>query len=246
MITVGNVLIGPGVRACLDDVLPRHAQRVVVVTQEGIPTVGLARPHEVVRIGLGEEHKSLATIEQLCRAFANAGLTRADCVVGVGGGMVTDVAGFAAATYHRGIDVVHVPTTLLGMVDAAIGGKTGVNLPEGKNLVGAFWPPAAVLCDTELLATLPEREWRSGHVELAKYHFLAGDDLLAMPLEARIGRAVAIKTAVVEQDPEERTGARATLNYGHTLAHALEVAGRFDPHGESDQARVDFERRTRR
>jgi 5-deoxy-5-amino-3-dehydroquinate synthase len=196
--------------------------------------VGLARPHEVVSVGLGEEHKSLATIEQLCRAFANAGLTRADCVVGVGGGMVTDVAGFAAATYHRGIDVVHVPTTLLGMVDAAIGGKTGVNLPEGKNLVGAFWPPAAVLCDTELLSTLPEREWRSGHGELAKYHFLAGDDLLAMPLEARIGRAVAIKTAVVEQDPQERTGARATLNYGHTLAHALEVAGRFDlRHGEA-------------
>jgi 5-deoxy-5-amino-3-dehydroquinate synthase len=187
-----------------------------------------------VRIGVGEQHKTLATIEQLCRAFAGAGLTRADCVVGLGGGMVTDVAGFAAATYHRGIDVVHVPTTLLGMVDAAVGGKTGVNLPEGKNLVGAFWPPAAVLCDTELLATLPEREWRSGHGELAKYHFLTGDDLLAMPLEERIGRAVAIKTAVVDRDPEERTGARATLNYGHTLGHALEVAGRFDlRHGEA-------------
>jgi 5-deoxy-5-amino-3-dehydroquinate synthase len=234
MIAVGNVLVGPGVRACLDAALPASAQRAVVVTQDGIPPVALARPHEVVRIGIGEEHKTLATVEQLCRAFATAGLTRADCVVGVGGGMVTDVAGFAAATYHRGIDVVQVPTTLLGMVDAAIGGKTGVNLPEGKNLVGAFWPPAAVLCDTELLATLPEREWRSGHGELAKYHFLTGDDLLALPLEERIGRAVAIKTAVVERDPEERTGARATLNYGHTLAHALEIAGRFDlRHGEA-------------
>jgi 5-deoxy-5-amino-3-dehydroquinate synthase len=234
VIAVGNVLVGPGVRSCLDEVIPPGARRVVVVTQDGIPPVAIGRPHEVATIGPGEDHKTLATVEQLCRAFAAAGLTRADCVVGLGGGMVTDVAGFAAATYHRGIDVVHVPTTLLGMVDAAIGGKTGVNLPEGKNLVGAFWPPAAVLCDTELLETLPEREWRSGHGELAKYHFLTGDDLLAMPLEARIGRAVAIKTAVVEQDPHERTGARATLNYGHTLGHALEVAGRFDlRHGEA-------------
>jgi 5-deoxy-5-amino-3-dehydroquinate synthase len=234
MITVGNVLVGAGVRGCLDDAIPASARRVVVVTQEGIPPVAVARPHDVVTIGTGEEHKTLATIERLCRAFATFGLTRSDCIVGVGGGMVTDVAGFAAATYHRGVDVVHVPTTLLGMVDAAIGGKTGVNLPEGKNLVGAFWPPAAVLCDTELLATLPEREWRSGHGELAKYHFLTGDDLLAMPLEERIGRAVAIKLAVVENDPQERTGARATLNYGHTLAHALEIEGRFDlRHGEA-------------
>jgi 5-deoxy-5-amino-3-dehydroquinate synthase len=173
-------------------------------------------------------------MEELCRGFARGGLTRADCVVAVGGGMVTDVAGFAAASYHRGIAVVHVPTTLLGMVDAAIGGKTGVNLPEGKNLVGAFWPPFAVLCDTELLATLPEREWRCGNGEMAKYHFLTGDDLLALPLEERVARCVAIKAAVVAADPQERTGQRATLNYGHTLAHALEVAGRFDlRHGEA-------------
>ena len=148
--------------------------------------------------------------------------------------MVTDMAGFAAASYHRGIAVVHVPTTLLGMVDAAIGGKTGVNLPEGKNLVGAFWPPAAVLCDTDLLATLPEREWRCGNGEMAKYHFLTGDDLLALPLEERIARSVAIKVAVVDADPAGAHRARATLNYGHTLAHALEIAGRFDlRHGEA-------------
>jgi 5-deoxy-5-amino-3-dehydroquinate synthase len=234
VIAVGNVVIGAGARAGLDEALPSGAQRVVVVTQEGIPTVEIARPHQVVTIGIGEEHKTLATIERLCRAFATAGLTRADCVVGVGGGMVTDVAGFAAAAYHRGVAVVHVPTTLLGMVDAAIGGKTGVNLPEGKNLVGAFWPPVAVLCDTELLATLPEREWRSGEGELAKYHFLTGEDLLALPLDERIARAVAIKVAVVDADPQERTGVRATLNYGHTLAHALEIAARFDlRHGEA-------------
>src|SRR5207249_11385418 len=123
----------------------------------------------------GEQSKTLGTVESLCRRFAGSGLTRADCVVAVGGGMVTDVAGYAAASYHRGIAVVHVPTTLLGMVDAAIGGKTGVNLPEGKNLVGAFWQPAALLCDTETLASLPPREVRNGTGEMAKYHFLAGE-----------------------------------------------------------------------
>jgi 5-deoxy-5-amino-3-dehydroquinate synthase len=234
VIRVGEVLVGAGVRAALGDVLPAGVRRVAVVTQDGLPCIEVPIEHEVLTVGRGEEHKSLATIEDLCRRFAAFGLTRADCVVGVGGGMVTDVAGFAAAVYHRGLAAVHVPTTLLGMVDAAIGGKTGVNLAEGKNLVGAFWPPDAVLCDTELLASLPEREWRCGNGEMAKYHFLTGDDLLAMPLEERIARCVAIKTAVVAADPQERTGLRATLNYGHTLAHALEVAGRFDlRHGEA-------------
>ena len=166
-------------------------------------------------------------------------MSRADCVVAVGGGIVTDVAGFAAATYHRGIDVIHVPTTLLGMVDAAVGGKTGVNLPEGKNLVGAFWQPVAVICDIDALVTLPERETRCGLGEMAKYHFLTGDDLTAMELPARVARCVQIKADVVGGDEREsiasdnRTG-RAILNYGHTLAHALETDGRHDlRHGEA-------------
>jgi 5-deoxy-5-amino-3-dehydroquinate synthase len=218
----------------LGDVLPRGAQRIAVVTQEGLPAVEVPLRSTVFTIGDNEKDKTLATVEDLCRGFARFGLTRADCVVGVGGGMVTDVAGLAAALYHRGVAVVHVPTTLLGMVDAAIGGKTGVNLPEGKNLVGAFHLPAAVICDTELLATLPEREWRSGRGEMAKYHFLTGEDLLGLPLEERIARCVAIKNEVVAADPDERTGDRALLNYGHTLAHALEVGGRFDlRHGEA-------------
>jgi 5-deoxy-5-amino-3-dehydroquinate synthase len=116
-------------------------------------------------------------VEDLCREFARVGLTRHDVVIGVGGGMVTDVAGFAAASWHRGTPVVHVATSLLGMVDAAIGGKTGVNLPEGKNLVGAFWQPSGVVCDLDALDTLPERELRCGRGEMAKYHFLTGDDL---------------------------------------------------------------------
>jgi 5-deoxy-5-amino-3-dehydroquinate synthase len=234
VITVDSAVVGRGAAACLSSVLPPGVKRVAIVTQEGLPSLDLVCPHDVFLIGRGEEHKTLATVEDLCRRLARAGVTRADCVVGLGGGMVTDVAGFAAASYQRGVAVVHVPTTLLGMVDAAIGGKTGVNLPEGKNLVGAFWMPSAVLCDTDLLTTLPEREWRCGNGEMAKYHFLTGDDLLALPLEERIARCVAIKSEVVAADPHERTGRRATLNYGHTLAHALEVAGRYElRHGEA-------------
>ncbi len=237
-----EVVVGPGVRKLVADIVPNGAQRVAVVTQASIPVeVDTGRPTETVTIGDGEAAKTLATVEELTRAFARMGLTRRDAVVAVGGGMVTDVAGFAAAVYHRGVAVVHVPTTLLGMVDAAIGGKTGVNLPEGKNLVGAFWQPAGVLCDTDLLETLPEREWRSGLGEMAKYHFLTGEDLAALPLDERIARCVAIKAGFVAGDeredpggPTSTAGPRALLNYGHTLAHALEIAGDHDlRHGEA-------------
>jgi 5-deoxy-5-amino-3-dehydroquinate synthase len=160
-------------------------------------------------------------------------------VIAVGGGAVTDVAGFAAASFHRGTPYVNVATTLLAQVDAAIGGKTGVNLPEGKNLVGAFWQPTAVVCDTEVLATLPPREWASGRGEMAKYAFL-GDrrsgppdtSLLDLPLPEQVARCVAIKADVVASD--EREGdRRMVLNYGHTLAHALEASG-FGPDGGWD------------
>src|SRR5205814_3845309 len=127
-------------------------------------------------------------------------LNRADAVVAVGGGMVTDVGGFAAAVYHRGIPVVYVATTLLGQIDAAIGGKTGVNLPEGKNLVGAFWQPSAVLCDTETLGTLPPREYRSGLGEMAKYRFLGAPDLLDLALDDRVAACVRVKAEVVASD----------------------------------------------
>lgn len=218
------VVIGHGVVGDLGSLLPATARRAAVVTQPGIPVVvdpGVG--HEVLEIGVGETAKTMTTVEDLCRRFARAGLSRHDVVVGVGGGMVTDVAGFAAATYHRGVPVVHVATTLLGMVDAAIGGKTGVNLPEGKNLVGAFWQPRAVVCDLDALDTLPERERRCGLGEMAKYHFLTGDDLQSMDLVDRVARSVEIKAEVVASD-EREGGRRAILNYGHTLAHALETA----------------------
>jgi 5-deoxy-5-amino-3-dehydroquinate synthase len=229
-----DVIVGPGARHELAGIMPRGVRRAAVVTQAGIPvTVEPGIEHRVFTMGDGEPAKSLTAIELLCRGFAQWGLTRGDCVVAVGGGVVTDVGGFAAAVYHRGIPVVSVPTTLLGMVDAAIGGKTGVNLPEGKNLVGAFWQPSAVLCDTEVLSTLPPREYRCGLGEMAKYHFLTGDDLGALDLDARVARCVEIKAEVVGAD-EREGGRRAILNYGHTLAHALETAGDYDlRHGEA-------------
>jgi 5-deoxy-5-amino-3-dehydroquinate synthase len=230
-----GVVVGEGAVAELGGLLPASARRVAVVTQAGIPLTVSLPDHDVETyvIGDGESAKSLSTIETLMRGFARQGLTRRDVVVGVGGGMVTDVAGFAAASWHRGTPVVHVSTTLLGMVDAAIGGKTGVNLPEGKNLVGAFWQPSGVICDLDALATLPEREMRCGLGEMSKYHFLTGDDLLAMPLEERIARCVEIKAEVVASD-EREGGRRALLNYGHTLAHALELATDHElAHGEA-------------
>jgi 5-deoxy-5-amino-3-dehydroquinate synthase len=234
-----QVFVGPGAREVLADVVPRTARRAAIVTQAGIGVeVDPGVEHRTFLLGDGEETKTLGAVENLCREWARWGMTRADVVVAVGGGMVTDVAGFAAAVYHRGTEVVYVSTTLLGQIDAAIGGKTGVNLPEGKNLVGAFWQPRAVLCDTDLLATLPPRERRSGMGELAKYHFL--DDgshgsapLEELPLAEQVARCVAIKAEVVAGD-ERESGRRATLNYGHTLAHALEIAGSFDlRHGEA-------------
>jgi 3-dehydroquinate synthetase len=164
--------------------------------------------------------------------------------------VVGDTAGFTAAAYHRGVACLQAPTTLLAQVDAAIGGKTGVNLPEGKNLVGAFHQPVGVVADVTTLATLPEREYRAGLGEVAKYAFMGDEGLtarLASPdgAAALLGRdpetlvdvvaaCAAIKGAVVAADEHERTGLRATLNYGHTLAHALETAGHYDLlHGEA-------------
>jgi len=246
-----EVVVGSGVRHLLAETVAREvpgAGRAAVVTQAGIGVeVDPGVPFERFTVPDGEAAKSLAVVEELCRSFARAGVSRSDVVVAVGGGVVTDLAGFAAASFHRGTAYVNVSTTLLGQVDAAVGGKTGVNLPEGKNLVGAFWQPRAVLCDTEVLATLPPREWASGRGEMAKYAFLGGvgvagsgpdASLLDLPLDEQVARCVAIKAEVVSSD--EREGdRRMVLNYGHTLAHALEAAA-FEPragwdlrHGEA-------------
>ena len=234
-----DVVVGSGVRSQVFSALPSTARRALVITQEGIPfaiandlkSAGLSV--STLTIGDGEEHKSLSTIEAIMVECANIGLTRNDVIVGVGGGMVTDVAGFAASLWHRGIAAIHVSTTLVGMVDAAIGGKTGVNLSTGKNLVGSFWQPRAVFCDTDALASLSPQEIRCGHGEMAKYHFLTGDNLLALELAERIARCVQIKADIVGAD-EREGGRRMLLNYGHTLAHALEIATDFSlAHGEA-------------
>ena len=232
-----GVWVGPGIRRELHRVIPSDVSRVAVVTQEAVADAGITVDpgveHRVFITDNGEHIKTLGAVEDLCREFAQWGLTRRDAVVAVGGGAVTDLAGFTAAVYHRGIRVMYVSTTLLGQIDASVGGKTGVNLPEGKNLVGAFWQPSAVLCDTEALGTLPPEEMRSGLGEMAKYHFIADAGLDAMGLVERIARCVEIKAEVVSAD-ERESGRRAVLNYGHTLAHALEAHGSYDlRHGEA-------------
>jgi 5-deoxy-5-amino-3-dehydroquinate synthase len=241
------VLVGSGARHEVARFVPETATLAAVVTQESIVDAGwldgfdAGVPHELCLIGDGEQAKSLATVEHLARTFARRGLSRADVVVAVGGGIVTDVAGFAAATYHRGTAYVNVATSLLAQVDAAVGGKTGVNLPEGKNLVGAFWQPTAVLCDTETLATLPPREWACGRGEMAKYAFLGEPPSPDQPIDEQVARCVAIKASVVSED-ERETGRRALLNYGHTLGHALEAVGlsrRRSANGQADEAASD-------
>jgi 5-deoxy-5-amino-3-dehydroquinate synthase len=232
-----SVLVGRGIINETSSLLPASSQRVAVVTQEGIPPSCIPNfPHHQVsvhHIGVGEEHKNLSTIERLCREFAQHGVTRSDAVVAVGGGMVTDVAGFAAASYHRGIPVVHVATSLLAMIDAAVGGKTGVNIAEGKNLVGAFWQPSGVVCDLDVLNSLPEREMRCGLGEMAKYHFIVRENLNELPFDQRVARCIEIKGEIVAAD-EREGGIRAFLNYGHTLAHALEIDTDFNiAHGEA-------------
>ncbi len=229
-----DVVVGHGAKSELASSIPKSAKRAVVVTQSNIGfIVETNLPTTIINIGSGEEHKTLLSIADLYSEFAKVGLTRGDVVVGIGGGMVTDVAGFAAASWHRGTSVVHVATTLVGMIDAAIGGKTGVNLPEGKNLVGAFWQPSAVICDLDALATLPESEMRCGYGEMAKYHFLTGDDLLALDQTSRIARCAQIKAQIVSSD-EREGGKRAVLNYGHTLGHAVEISTKFAvAHGEA-------------
>jgi len=229
-----QVHVGQGVRGLLPEVVPDGVGRVVVITQEAVPwTVDPGVEHIRIVVPPGEAAKAVSTVESVCRRLAEWGCSRADMIVAVGGGVVTDLGGFVAAVYHRGIRFIAVPTTLLGQVDAAIGGKTGVNLPEGKNLVGAFWQPSAVLCDTETLSTLPEREMRSGTGEVAKYQFLGAGDLDRLDLDARVAACVRFKADVVAAD-ERESGRRAILNYGHTLAHAIETAGSYDlRHGEA-------------
>ncbi len=236
-ISVGDaseVLIG---RDLLDGGLLREREgreRVVVLTQPGARSIaervaaGLAAA--ILELPDGEDAKSLAVVEDAYRWLASQGLHRGDTVVAVGGGSLTDVAGFVAATYLRGIEAVYVPTTLLGAVDAAVGGKTGVNL-DGKNLVGAFHHPSRVVIDVAVLEALPPELWREGAAEALKAGLIADPALVDLferhgadaPLAEVVQRAVSVKAGVVADDFRE-AGRRAILNYGHTVGHAVEIA----------------------
>lgn len=250
-----DVLVGSGVAARAAEMLP-GATAVTVVVDESLTE--LARPVvdrlatagvrvNTVVLPSGEAAKTFAVVARLWDDFAAAGLTRSDAVVAVGGGATTDVAGFAAATWLRGVRVVHVPTSLLAMVDAAVGGKTGINTPSGKNLVGAFHPPAAVLVDLDLLADLPTAEWVNGMAEVVKAGFIADPRILELvesdvssaarptgpAARELIERSIAMKARVVAADLKE-AGQREMLNYGHTLGHAIERAENFAiPHGHA-------------
>ena len=245
-----EVVIGPGAQAELGLVLAGTARAAVVHTPslaaaagaavETLQTSGVAA--EAVVVPDGEAAKTAEVAATLWDEFGRLGLTRSDAVVAVGGGALTDLAGFAAATWLRGVRVVQVPTSLLGMVDAAVGGKTGINTAAGKNLVGAFHPPAAVLADIDVLAGLPEAEFRSGLAEVVKCGFIADAHILALlevdPSGRRdtaelIERAVRVKANAVGADLYD-TGQREFLNYGHTLAHAIERVEDFGwRHGEA-------------
>ena len=231
-------------RGCLERVgeLLDLDRRVCVVTDDGVPAryaaavAAASAAPLVVTVPQGEESKRLGVLETLLSEMLAAGFTRGDCVCAVGGGVVGDLAGFAAATYMRGVDFYNIPTTLLSQVDSSIGGKTAVDLAGAKNIVGAFWQPRAVLIDPDTLSTLPARQLASGMAEAVKSaligdaalfeRFEAGD----VPLEDVIASSLAVKKAVVEAD-EREGGARKCLNFGHSIGHAVESVTGL-PHGE--------------
>jgi 3-dehydroquinate synthase len=234
-----------------------HARQIkgplALVTDQNVADIYLERALAVLQgegyavhpviIPPGEQHKNIFTINRLWEAFLAGGLERSSTVIALGGGVVGDLAGFAAASYLRGVPWVVVPTSLLAMVDASLGGKTGADLPQGKNLIGAFHPPSLVLADPQILASLPEVELRNGLAEVVKHGVIA--DPLLFDLCSRgwqdvrsnlseiVRRAIAVKVQVIQDDPYER-GRRASLNLGHTLGHAIEAASDYQvKHGEA-------------
>ncbi len=251
-----DVHIRPGALAELPAALD-GASQVAIIHPDGLPHLAdrvealVAQPTLRIPVPDAEAAKTPTVLTDCWRLLAGAGFTRNDVVVGIGGGSTTDLAGFVAATWLRGVALVTVPTTVLAMVDAAVGGKTGINLPAGKNLVGAFHEPRAVLCDLTLLDTLPGAEVRAGLAEVVKCGFIADTailDLVARPdvldttsstFAEAVRRAVQVKADVVARDLRESTSTgdrvgREALNYGHTLGHAIEAWSGYEwRHGEA-------------
>jgi shikimate kinase / 3-dehydroquinate synthase len=238
---IGDLLLARGLQTPIlvtdGNVVKLHAEKVIAsLNKAGFKA-------KVVTIAAGEEHKNLDTVSFLWKSFLENSLDRKSTVIALGGGVIGDMAGFAASTYMRGIDWVAVPTTLLSMVDASLGGKTGFDLPEGKNLIGAFHPPRLVLADAQSLTTLPYAEFISGLAEVVKHGIISDPELFSLcsrgldgtkdNLEAVVRRAMAVKVKIIEEDPYEK-GIRAALNLGHTVGHAVELVSKFElRHGEA-------------
>ncbi|MDI3331115.1 MAG: 3-dehydroquinate synthase [Micrococcus sp.] len=244
-----DVVVGKGLLARLPEMLGATVRRVLVIHPRALRATGDVVKADLETAGFtaltaeipdAEEGKHIQVAAFCWQVLGQNDFTRSDAIVAVGGGSVTDVAGFVAATWLRGVRVVHIPTTLLGMVDAAVGGKTGINTAEGKNLVGAFHPPAGVLADLDTLLTLPPNELVSGLAEVVKCGFIADPTILDLiessPQQAQnphspqlrelIERSISVKARVVSEDLRE-SGLREMLNYGHTLGHAIELAERY-------------------
>ena len=220
------------------------ARKVCIITDEGVPAqyaktlAAQCKDPVIVTVDAGEETKTMDTVTKICRVLLERGFSRKDCVAAVGGGMVGDLAGFAAAAFMRGIDFYNLPTTLLSQVDSSIGGKTGVNLDGVKNIVGAFWQPKGVLIDPDTLSTLSPRLYAEGMAEAVKMALTSDSALFEkleqgdLPVEQMLEGALAIKKNVVEQD-ERESGPRKLLNFGHTIGHGVESAARGSLyHGE--------------
>ena len=244
-----DVLVGHNLLKKIPDILGNTAHKILVIHPRALRATGELVMEDLRKVGYesfsaeipdAEEAKHHQVAAFCWQVLGQNDFTRTDAIISVGGGAITDVAGFVAATWLRGVRVIHIPTTLLGMVDAAVGGKTGINTAEGKNLVGAFWPPSAVLCEIGTLRTLPEHELLTGMAEVVKCGFIADPQILdsieANPEKIRdspssivrdlIERAVRVKAEVVSEDLRE-SGRREILNSGHTLGHAIERAERY-------------------
>lgn len=254
-----EIRIGEGVFACVPQLLDPNSTRFLLVTDENLRSTHAESVLQIlleagaegkaVAVAAGERSKSLATLSSLYDELVAMSASRRTTVVAVGGGVVGDLAGFLAATYARGLPFVQVPTTLLAMVDSSVGGKTGINHAKGKNLIGAFHQPRGVAIDTATLATLPDREYRSGLAEVIKYGVILDADFFdwleehvdgmvrrdSEVLTPLIARSCQLKADVVREDEFETTGLRAVLNYGHTFAHAFEALSGYDQllHGEA-------------
>jgi 3-dehydroquinate synthase len=250
------ILVERGCLARVGELIPERAGKVFCITAEDvwrlhgsrIPAALGRRGTEILFLPDGESHKRLAEVEALAEQMVQKGADRSSVIVGFGGGVITDVAGFLAAIFMRGIPVIQIPTTLLAQVDAAIGGKTGVNLPTGKNLIGSFHQPLAVLIDPSVLDTLPEREYRAGLFEIIKHGVIADPDLFWLMrrepkrvmshapdvVDRMICDSVRLKAGVVSGDEKEEDR-RRVLNLGHTFGHALEAETGYSKflHGEA-------------